>query len=471
VKKIIVLLTLLASPHVQVMAHHSFAAEFDANTTISVTGVITEVRYRNPHVQYFIDARDGDQAGLWNVQAQNVPSLRRRGWSRDTLKLGDQITVNGFAGRDGAKKVYVASIVAPGGELLTMFDDDGVTGSAVAATEAVSIGDSRIAAQLIGHWGFDVDLPLPGAPFHLEFLQDGDKVSAVLDNEELDVTVGEDSFTMILERENFGGFPAKMQLKGSIVNDSIKGTVDLIAGYSSVPALNAKSFTAVRSSPEQWDYSTPKAMQPVDLTGTWSRVISLGAIGRTNPMLSAAGKSRHAEYQKGLYDPTLRCMSTGIMRRYAAPGLIEILADTNRLTILYVSGSEIRRIWFDQEQHNLERRHDVMGESLGSWDGSTLVIDTRNLTETVLTHNAEPISVDAKIVERYWLEENGELVMEATLYDPTYYDRPVVRRTQWKRADGQEMLYSPCDPDSFYRSMQTEGTLDAYYENQPGGDQ
>jgi hypothetical protein len=112
-----------------------------------------------------------------------------------------------------------------------------------------------------------------------------------------------------------------------------------------------------------------------------------------------------------------------------------------------------------------------MGESLGSWDGSTLVIDTRNMMETVLTHNAEPISAEARIVERYWLQDNGELVMEATLHDPTYYARPLVRRTQWRRADGEEIIYTPCDPDSFYRGMQIEGSLEKYFENQPGGEQ
>ena len=61
--------------------------------------------------------------------------------------------------------------------------------------------------------------------------------------------------------------------------------------------------------------------------------------------------------------------------------------------------------------------------------------------------------------------------MEATLHDPTYYVRPVVRRTHWKRADDQEMIYSPCDPDSFYRGMQIEGALEDYFLHSPGGDQ
>lgn len=458
---------LLALPGAECLAHHSFAAEFDATEMISVSGVIVEVRFRNPHVQYFIEADNNGEIERWNVQAQNVPSLRRRGWSKDTLKTGDLITVVGFPGRDGAKKIYVDSIVAPSGKTLKMFDGDKQTGSAAAPSEPVALSESAIADQLVGHWGFDVDITLPGAPLHLEFLRQGDSISAILDNEQVDVIVGKDTFTIVLARENAGGFPVELQLKGTIVDGSIEGSVDMISGYTSLPNLNATRFTATPASAKQWDHSEPAPIDPIDLTGTWTRVISVGPVGRTNPQLNQAGAARHAEYRKGLYDPALRCMSTGPMRRYATPGLVEILASTNKLTFLYASGSEIRQVWFDRETHNPQRPHDVMGESIGTWDGSTLVIDTRNLTETVLTHNSEPVSADARIVERYWLEENGELVMEATLHDPAYYKRPVVRRTQWKRADGEEFLFTPCDPDSFYRSMQFEGTLEKYFQNQP----
>jgi len=108
-----------------------------------------------------------------------------------------------------------------------------------------------------------------------------------------------------------------------------------------------------------------------------------------------------------------------------------------------------------------------MGESLATWDGSTLVIETRSLVEAVLTHNAEPISDEARVVERIWLDDSGDLIMEATLHDPKYYARPVVRRVQMKRSDDQDMIYSPCDPDSFYRSLQLDDALESYYEHQP----
>jgi hypothetical protein len=135
--------------------------------------------------------------------------------------------------------------------------------------------------------------------------------------------------------------------------------------------------------------------------------------------------------------------------------------------MLYANSSAIRRFWLDREQHNPDRPHDVMGESLATWDGSTLVVETRSLVEAVLTHNAEPISDEARVVERIWLDDSGDLIMEATLHDPKYYARPVVRRVQMKRSDDQDMIYSPCDPDSFYRSLQLDDALESYYEHQP----
>ncbi len=53
------------------------------------------------------------------------------------------------------------------------------------------------------------------------------------------------------------------------------------------------------------------------------------------------------------------------------------------------------------------------------------------------------------------------MIMEATLHDPKYYERPVVKRLKWTRSDDKEMLYPPCDPDSFYRGLHFDGVLDS----------
>jgi hypothetical protein len=447
--------------------HHSFSTEYDADGYITLQGTISEVRFRNPHVQYFLDVAENGETVRWNLAGQNVAALRRRGVTADSVVVGDEVTVSGYPGRNSAKKLYLDALTTADGVEIPVFGSETKLPSSVAATEAVELDSSSIVDGLIGHWAFDVDKRLPGAPFHLQFIRSGDEINAVLDNEELEVIVGIDRFTIVLDRENLAGFPATLQLDGGLSGGDLAGTVAMTSGYTNYSNLHAETFTAVRSAAADWQPVAPAQMQPVDLSGVWSRKIGLGPVGRTNPHLNEAGEARYLDYKKGLYDPTLRCLPSGPMRKYAQPGNVEILATTNRLTMLYGNGKAVRRLWFDRDSHTQDRPHDELGESLASWDGSTLVIDTRALTENVLTHNSEPISEHARVIERYWLDDDGNLVMEATLHDPTYYARPVVRRVLMVPSDDTELVSPPCDPDSFYRSMQFEGTLDSYYENQP----
>lgn len=447
--------------------HHSFSAEFDGDKTITVTGTVSEVRFRNPHVQYLLEVDTDGEVTSWIVAGQNTIVMRRSGVMADTISIGDQITISGYAGRDGAHKVYLETLVTSGGTQYSMYGDAAKRAVAAAATQTVSDPGSSLFADLVGDWAFDVDKILPGAPLHLQFEREGENLRAILDSEVIDVMFGKNSFIMVLVRENRAGFPARLQLTGNIVDGEIEGTISIIAGYSNFAELDAKTFSAVRTSSEFWDPKPLAPMAPVDLTGVWERSIVLGPLGRTNPHLNEAGKARHKEYRKGAYDPVLRCMSGGPMRRQARRGNMEILATTNRLTMLYANSNVVRRLWFDRSKHSTNRERDTMGESIATWDGSTLVVDTRNLTESVLTHNSEPVSSDARIVERLWLNDDNDLIMEATLHDPTYYERPVVKRLKWTRSDDQEMLYAPCDPDSFYRGLQFDGVFDSYFDNQP----
>jgi len=275
-------------------AHHSFAAEYDIDNYITLQGTISELRFRNPHVQILLDVDDNGEVTRWNVAGQSVAALRRRGIVADIIAIGDEVTFSGHAGRDGARKLYLDVLVTAAGVRYSVFGDDTKLAAAAVATEAVSLADSSIATALPGHWAFDVDKTLPGAPLHLEFATDGDELHAIFDNELIDVVVGEDSFTMVLGRENLAGFPAKLQLNGKIVDDAIVGTVDMIAGYTNFPNLNAKTFSAVRTSSEEWQAGSREQMSPVDFTGVWSRKIGLGPIGRTNPHLNETGMARHA---------------------------------------------------------------------------------------------------------------------------------------------------------------------------------
>jgi hypothetical protein len=92
-------------------AHHSVAAEFDTSLQGELTGEITQVWYRNPHIRYrlTVAGEDGSTED-WELQAGNVTNLRRSGWYEDSLQVGDMITASGDFGRNGAKKLRIQEI-------------------------------------------------------------------------------------------------------------------------------------------------------------------------------------------------------------------------------------------------------------------------------------------------------------------------------------------------------------------------
>jgi hypothetical protein len=115
----LVLFLLLALKIEVAFAHHSFAAEFDAARTGQIAGVITHVRFSNPHVRYRIDVPGADGASEeWELQMGSVTALRSRGWGPATLQIGDRIKAQGELGRDGTKKLYVRRIETEQGKVV-----------------------------------------------------------------------------------------------------------------------------------------------------------------------------------------------------------------------------------------------------------------------------------------------------------------------------------------------------------------
>src|ERR1700704_1374441 len=87
-----------------IFAHHSFEAEYDFNKTLKVTGTVTKMEWMNPHAHFYVDVKDANgKVTNWNFELGAIPVLLKQGWRKDSLKIGDQVTVDGTRAKDGSK--------------------------------------------------------------------------------------------------------------------------------------------------------------------------------------------------------------------------------------------------------------------------------------------------------------------------------------------------------------------------------
>jgi Family of unknown function (DUF6152) len=117
---------------VPVFAHHSFAAEFDVKQPVTLKGIVTKVEWTNPHVWIYMDVTDA-QGNVVHWQCENgAPNtLARMGWTRNSLKAGDQVTVEGFRAKNDDKTANARQIVLPDGrKVFSGSAEDGGPGKA-----------------------------------------------------------------------------------------------------------------------------------------------------------------------------------------------------------------------------------------------------------------------------------------------------------------------------------------------------
>ena len=170
--------------------------------------------------------------------------------------------------------------------------------------------------------------------------------------------------------------------------------------------------------------------KPVDFTGVWSRTSS-GLARVTLDYTPAAQRVVDAYHY--LDDPSLRCVSPGLVRVSGWPYPLEIVQDDAQVTILYESFHEVRRIFLDGRDLAEKLPHRSMGYSFGRWEGSTLVVETKMLTPGYVDLGGQPLSENSRVVERMSLSADGQtLRSELTVYDPENYRRPITRHRAWR---------------------------------------
>jgi len=114
----LVLLVVAASS--RALAHHSFAAEFDATKAIRLTGTLTKVEWTNPHTYFYLDVKDDTGAIVqWACESGAPGALSRRGFKRSLLKLGDTLIVDGYRAKNGANLMDARRVTLPDGQVLS----------------------------------------------------------------------------------------------------------------------------------------------------------------------------------------------------------------------------------------------------------------------------------------------------------------------------------------------------------------
>ncbi|HZF30692.1 MAG TPA: DUF6152 family protein [Gammaproteobacteria bacterium] len=102
-------------------AHHSFAAEFDANAPVTLHGTITKLEWINPHSWLHIDVKNPDgTTTAWMIEGATPNTLLRRGFNRDTVKTGTEITIVGYRAKSGANRANGRDLILPDGSRLFM---------------------------------------------------------------------------------------------------------------------------------------------------------------------------------------------------------------------------------------------------------------------------------------------------------------------------------------------------------------
>jgi hypothetical protein len=101
---------------IRISAHHAFAAEYDENKLVTVSGTVTEFEWINPHAWLYIDGKDANGTpGNWSFEMGAPGGLVRRGWKKSDLKKGDQVTVDGYAAKDRSNVANARTVILPNG--------------------------------------------------------------------------------------------------------------------------------------------------------------------------------------------------------------------------------------------------------------------------------------------------------------------------------------------------------------------
>jgi hypothetical protein len=319
-----------------------------------------------------------------------------------------------------------------------------------------------------GQWMIQIDAP-GVVPYRalLEVKEENNKWVAFVENGPAPLKINGDKIEIEVDARDRQGFRFQRLLEGELKNGELSGTlhsIDILksaAEYGEDGAL----WTAVRPDTIAPRESSNYSLE--DYGATWVGIRGVDVRKYTMNMTPAA-KEWLSGYDARMDEAQKRCVSPGLVAAITWIFPFELIVSDNRLTMMYEAFGLSRRVFMNQTQMPEFYPESSMGYSQGRFEDGELLIETTLLAPNTRDFNGEPVGENARIVERYFLTNNGDrLNMVMYQIDPDNYHRPPIRRRAWDKDNSSLIFPFECDPDSFFRQLHDEGRMQEYIDRSP----
>ncbi len=317
-----------------------------------------------------------------------------------------------------------------------------------------------------GAWLLNVQIPAEPLVGLLEITRKDDRWFAWVEGGPAPVTINGDSIELFIDSRDRQGYLFQRRLTGNLEDGLMSGIM-----HSIDVVETAAEFGEDGSSWSAQPFAEQPPQTPItdmsQVGGIWAPLRGLDFRKWTTEMTPAA-REWHAGYDARMDEPQKRCISPGLYSAITWSFPFEIVVDDDKLVFLYEAFNLLRRVFTDDRKDPDFYPNSAMGYSTGAIENGELVIETTLLSQTIRDFNGEPISENAKIIERYSLGDDGNrLTVVVTLVDPDNYSRPSIRRRVWTRQPDAVIFPFECDPDAFFRQLYNEGRMQEYIDRTP----